>query len=119
MKTRRTGLHLLLPALFTALLAAASLFPDSLALAQLRTIPPVAKSGKIRHLQDMYVAIDGTRMRLAPGAQIRDANNRLVLPMSIPAGARAKYVTDAEGMVRQVWLLSPEEASRPASGKAQ
>ena len=119
MKTRRTALPLLLPALFAAVLAAASLFPDSLALAQLRTIPPVAKSGKIRHLQDMYVAIDGTRMRLAPGAQIRDANNRLVLPMSIPAGARAKYVTDAEGMVRQVWLLSPEEASRPASGKAQ
>ena len=89
------------------------------AAAQLRSIPLQAKPGTISHVQDMTVSIDGERRRLAPGAQIRDANNRLVLPMSIPAGARAKYVTDAEGMVRQVWLLSPEEASRPASGKAQ
>ena len=118
MKTRRTAAPLLLPVLFSAALAAASLFPDSLARAQLRTIPEAARSGKIQHLQDMYVAIDGTRRRLAPGAQIRDANNRLVLPMSIPAGARAKYLTDAEGMVRQVWLLSPKEASG-AGGKAQ
>ena len=110
---------LLLPALFAAALAVAVLFPDSLALAQLRTIPPAAKSGRIQHLQDMYVAIDGARKRLAPGAQIRDANNRLVLPMSIPAGAKAKYLTDAEGMVRQVWLLSPKETAEPAGGKAQ
>jgi hypothetical protein len=96
-----------------------ALFPDSLARAQLRTIPDAAKSGKIQHLQDMYVVIDGARKRLAPGAQIRDANNRLVLPVSIPAGARAKYLTDAEGMVRQVWLLSPKEASESAGGKAQ
>ena len=106
--------------------AAASLLLSALlaggagnALAQLRTIPPEAKTGKIEHVQEMIVAIDGARKRLAPGAQIRDAQNRLVLPMSIPAGARAKFLTDAEGMVRQVWILTPEEAAQSGKGKAK
>jgi hypothetical protein len=87
----------------------------SLALAQLRTIPPDAKRGKIRHVQDMVVTIDGTPKQLAPGAQIRDVSNRLVLPLSVPADAIVKYSFDAQGMVRRVWLLTPLEvkASEP------
>jgi hypothetical protein len=82
------------------------------ALAQLRSIPPQAKAGTIRHLQDMYVTIDGQRRRLAPGAQIRDANNRLVLPASIPPDSAVRYLRDAEGLVREVWILSPQEAAQ-------
>jgi len=82
------------------------------AAAQLRSIPPQAKSGTISHLQEMYVAIDGQRRRLAPGAQIRDADNRLVLPASIPPGSLVRYLGDAEGLVRQVWILSPQEAAQ-------
>jgi hypothetical protein len=82
------------------------------AAAQVRSIPPQAKPGTIRHLQDMYVSIDGQRRRLAPGAQIRDGDNRLVLPASIPPGSQVRYLGDAEGLVRQVWILSPEEAAR-------
>jgi hypothetical protein len=82
------------------------------AAAQLRSIPPQAKAGTIRHLQDMYVSIDGARRRLAPGAQIRDADNRLVLPTSIPADSSVRYLRDAEGLVRQVWILSPQEAAQ-------
>jgi hypothetical protein len=82
----------------------------TLASAQLRTVPADAKDGKIQHVQDMIVAIDGVQKRLAPGAQIRDASNRLVLPVALPAGAAVKYLLDADGMVRQVWILSPQEA---------
>ena len=46
------------------------------ALAQLRTIPADALSGTMRHLQGMLVEINGTPVMLAPGAQIRDADNR-------------------------------------------
>ena len=93
---------------------AACLFLAAPAQAQLRTIPAEAKTGTIQHLQDMYVAIDGARRRLAPGAQIRDASNRLVLPAAIPAGALVKYTGDAEGFVRQVWILTPQEAAQAA-----
>jgi len=80
--------------------------------AQLRSIPEAAKRGEIRHLQDMVVEISGKRQRLAPGAQIRDAANRVMMPAALPAGAAVKYLVDAEGLVRQVWILTPEEAAR-------
>jgi hypothetical protein len=90
------------------LIVLAAAFPAT-AQAQLRTIPEGAKSGAIRHVQDMIVAIDGVELRLAPGAQIRDASNRLVLPAALPAGAQVKYLLDDEGLVRQVWIVTPPE----------
>ena len=84
----------------------------TLASAQLRTIPPDAKLGTIKHVQEMNVAIDGVQKRLAPGAQIRDASNRLVLPVSLAAGTPVKYLLDPDGMVRQVWILSSQEAAQ-------
>jgi hypothetical protein len=80
--------------------------------AQLRTIPKDAKVGEIRYLQDMFVAIDGVQQRLAPGAQIRDESNRIIVPSALPAKAPVRYRLNAEGTVRQVWLLSPEEAAK-------
>ena len=82
------------------------------AYAQLRSIPDEAKRGEIRHLQDMVVAIDGVPQRLAPGAQIRDAANRIVVPAAVGAGTEVKYVLNDEGLVRQIWILSPAEASK-------
>jgi hypothetical protein len=79
---------------------------------QARGIPQDAERGSIRHLQDMVVEIGGKRLRLAPGAQIRDASNRVVMPTALPAGAPAKYVVDGAGLVRRVWILTPEEAAR-------
>jgi len=83
----------------------------TLASAQLRTVPAEAKDGTIQHVQDMIVAIDGVQKRLAPGAQIRDASNRLVLPVALPAGTPVKYLLNEDGTVRQVWILSPQEAA--------
>jgi len=48
----------------------------------------------------------------APGAQIRDASNRIILPTAIPPGTRVKYLVDGAGQVQRVWILSPEEAQR-------
>ena len=82
------------------------------ALAQLRNIPEDAERGYIRHVQDMAVEINGKPQRLAPGAQIRDAADRLILPAALPAGVLVKYVLDGGGQVRRVWILTPEEAAR-------
>ena len=79
------------------------------ALAQLRTIPKEAQLGEIRHLESMVVEIDGKPQQLAPGAQIRDPDNRLVLPASLVEKSHVRYLVDGTGMVRRVWILSARE----------
>ncbi|HEV8108587.1 MAG TPA: hypothetical protein VGP97_13780, partial [Burkholderiales bacterium] len=61
--------------------------------------------------QDMIASINGVAVRLAPGVQIRDQDNRLVLPTAVPPGSQVKYLLDEQGMVRQVWILTPAEAN--------
>jgi hypothetical protein len=97
-----------------ALLATVLLAVSAAAPAQQRAlpIPEAAVAGQIRHVEQMVVEIDGQRQLLAPGAQIRDESNRLILPIAIPAGAKVKYLLDASGMVRQIWILTPEEVGR-------
>jgi hypothetical protein len=95
----------------TCLLAVVCLLANP-ALAQLRTIPDAAKRGEMRHVQEMIVAIDGGMQRLSPGAQVRDAGNRLIVPSAIPAGSLVKYLLNDAGQVHRVWILSPEEAAR-------
>jgi hypothetical protein len=85
----------------------------SVAQAQLRTIPQDALRGEIRHVEGLVVEIDRSLVRLAPGAQIRDQANRLLLPVAIPAGALVKYVVETDDLVSRVWILTPEEASQP------
>jgi hypothetical protein len=96
--------RLLAAALF-ALLAAT-------AFAQLRTLPAQAKPGKMRHVQETIVQIDGKLARLAPGARIRDAHNRLLVPTAIPADSVVKYMLNAQGEVSAVWILTPQEAGQ-------
>ena len=85
--------------------------------AQLRSIPAAAKRGEMRHVQDMIVEVDGKRMRLAPGAQIRGPGNFIVLPMALPPGSLVKYTLDGQENIARVWILTPEEAARPDAGK--
>ena len=84
----------------------------SAASGQLRTIPDEAKRGQMSHLQDMVVVIDGKPVRLSPGAQIRDPDNRLVLPVSLPANSDVRYVADDNGAVHRVWILTAQEKAQ-------
>jgi hypothetical protein len=64
----------------------------------------------------MLVEIDGKQQRLSPGAQIRDADNRLVLPASLVQKSDVLYSVDSSGMVHRVWVLSArEKAERPVT----
>jgi len=87
-------------------------------MAQLRTLPAHAAHGKIRHLQDMVVQIDGKQARLARGAQVRDAHNRILVPTAIPAGSIVRYTINPQGEIAAVWLLTAHEAAQlPAPAK--
>ena len=81
--------------------------------AQLRTIPAEAKRAKLSHVQGMTVEIDGKQAQLAMGAQIRDDNNRIVVPTAVPRGVLVKYMPDAQGQVARIWILTPQEAAQP------
>jgi len=93
-----------------SLAAALILCLAGLAQAQLRTLPAAAQRGQIRHLQEMIVQIDGKLARLARGAQVRDAHNRILVPAAIPAGSLVKYTLNARGEVSAVWILTEHEA---------
>jgi hypothetical protein len=103
--------------LFRLLVASTCCVLTALAHAQVRSIPGDAKRGEIRHVQEAIVSIDGVQQRLAPGAQIRDQDNRLLVPTAVPAGAQVRYLLNDQGQVRQVWILTPAEAKRQAVKK--
>src|SRR5688500_9619594 len=83
------------------------------ATAQVRTIPDAAKRAEMRHVQEMVVTVDGAAQRLSPGAQVRDATNRIIVPSAIPEGSLVKYLLNDAGQVHRVWILTPQEAARP------
>ena len=96
-----------------ALLAAAAC--AQAAYAQMRSLPEDSGLGVMRHVEGMIVQIDQRLVRLAPGAQIRDAANRIVLPVAVPPGSAVRYTLDREGFLYRVWILSPQELARERS----
>jgi len=83
------------------------------AFAQARQIPDGAKRGSVVQVEGAIVEIDGQRMRLSPGAQIRSRENLFIVQTSLPPGATVKYLLDATGQIFRVWVLTPEEAAAP------
>ncbi len=74
-----------------------------------RPIPLEARSAVMVPPQDGFVALDGEVLRLAPGAQIRDAQNRIVQPLAVRADAPVRYLRDENGDVARIWILAPGE----------
>jgi len=98
----------------TAFLAALALATVAGAVhAQLRTIPADAKRATLTHVRETDVTLDGKPARLSPGAQIRDQNNRIVLPTMMPPGTKVKYLPDAVGNLHRIWILSEQEIAQP------
>jgi hypothetical protein len=79
--------------------------------AQLRSIPADAKRARMTHAQER-IELNGKRERLAPGVQIRDLSNRIIPPDALPADSLVKYRRDASGAVRELWILTPQEAAQ-------
>jgi hypothetical protein len=58
------------------------------------------------------ILLNDERARLAPGARIRDQNNMMVVPGALTGGKYlVNYSVDIAGLVKEVWILRPEEAS--------
>ena len=58
------------------------------------------------------VQLNGQPARLAPGSRIRDAANMAVVPSALTGGRfLVNYTIDTSGLVKDVWILRPEEAA--------
>ena len=100
-------------AIIVAVVTMLAVCATSLAQILPRNIPDEAKRATIRYAQDMIVTMNSTAMRLAPGAQVRDRNNYIIVPSALPPdGVLAEFMTDSAGNVSRVWVLTAEEAAR-------
>src|SRR5712692_860671 len=76
-------------------------------------IPENSRRGYIRHVEEMAVTVDDKAMQLAAGAIIRDQQNLIIVPVTIPReGVWAAYTLDRDGQIFRVWLLTPDELAR-------
>lgn len=99
-----------------ALLAAtaAALLLSMPASAQLaaRKIPANALRGTYTAAAFPGAYIDGKLMKMAPGVRIVAPSNRTIPPAQVPPDTPVRYELDAQGQIRMVWLLTPEEARK-------
>ena len=64
-------------------------------------------------LNEVVIELDGTKVvQLSAGAQIRDPDNRLVLPTSLTERTVVRYLVDGAGDVHRVWILSAREIAQ-------
>ena len=71
---------------------------------RLRTIPEDAKKGVMWPPWGRQVRINDSIYMLAPGATIRDMNNRRVLPNTIRNPKKIRYTVDQYGHVKRIWI---------------
>jgi len=98
-----------------ALVGLATAIAAAAAVAQgvFRTLPDDAPRGYLTFVAENVVKLDDTEKRLAPGAQIRGANNLIVLPAALPRNSLVKYQLDGDGQLFRAWILTAAEAARP------
>jgi hypothetical protein len=95
----------------TALTACLCLVGPAVAQVQ-RAFPQNALRGAIVIGVAPDIQVNGAPARLAPGARIRDAGNMAVVPSGLTGGRYlVNYTVDSSGLVKEVWILRPEEAA--------
>ena len=78
-----------------------------------RNFPPNALRGELVVGTPPQVSVNGVAGNLSPGARIRGQNNMLLLSDGL-VGAKllVHYTFDTSGEVKDVWILTPEEAAK-------
>ena len=94
-----------------ALLATACIAVGAQAQTQ-RAFPQNALRGALVIGTAPEAMLNGGPARLAPGARIRNADNMVVVPSAVIGGPYlVNYTLDPSGLVKDVWILRPDEAA--------
>ena len=84
-----------------------------------RIFPQHVRRGTMQFIDSLQVLLDGNVEQLAPGVRVHNAHNMIVLTNTL-VGADVfvvNYLRDqSSGAVREVWLLTPLEASTMPDG---
>ncbi len=77
-----------------------------------RNFPATALRGNLLIGEPPEVTLNGKPARLAPGARIRGQDNMVQMSGTL-SGAKllVHYTVDTYGLVKDVWILRPEEAA--------
>jgi hypothetical protein len=78
-----------------------------------RMLPEGTAKGQLAVSSPTSASINGQPMMMAPGVQIRDPFNMMVLPGMIQQPVPVRYQTDITGAINRVWILSAQEAAQP------
>ena len=93
-------------------LAAACLLALPVAAQVQRNFPANAFRGAIVFGAAPDITLNGQPARLAPGTRIRDVNNMMMVPSAVYGGRfLVHYTIDPFGLVKDVWVLSTDEAA--------
>lgn len=96
-----------------ALAAAAAVCLVAPAAAQQRTFPQNALRGALVILSPSEATLNGQAARLAPGLRIRGQDNMLAMSANLVGNRMlVHYTTDIQGLVNNVWILTPDEAAK-------
>ena len=78
-----------------------------------RTFPSGVKRAMLTVTQPPEILLNSNADRLSPGARIHDTSNRLVVSGSlIGQNWVVNYTREPIGLVNEVWILTPLEASQ-------
>lgn len=82
-----------------------------------RPFPAAAKRGEMVPQTYPDILLNGKPRTLSVAARIWNTHNMLVLPAYLPRQAVVvNYTQDRQGQIDKVWILSTEEAAKPAPG---
>lgn len=90
------------------------------ALAQglVRSFPANALRGVLQVTAPPTVLLNGQPARLSPGARIKNTNNLIVMSATLTGKQLlVNYVPDPQGMLHDVWILTPAEAQQKRAGQ--
>lgn len=79
-----------------------------------RAFPPMTQRAEMTFVQLPDVLINGTPERLPHNVRVRDERNATVVPGRVNGQkAVVNYLRDRGGTIREVWILSAQEAATP------
>ncbi len=83
-----------------------------------RPFPITAKRGTMSPAVYPTIVVDGATRRLSAGGRIWNANNLIQMPATLRSGDYVvNYTETLQGDIDRMWILTPQEAEKPAPGK--
>ena len=85
-----------------------------------RRFPEQARRGVLRVVAPPDIVVDGKSDRLSPGSRIRtDANLIVPAHQLIGQELQVNYMREGQGLVHEIWILTPAEQAQQRAGKGE